>query len=793
MNNLRKRNRLLLSFFIVSIIISILYFNINLSYARDDKKHLKISSFQYNDNDESFTVFQKFQMDEFSENEGIKKNISSIDINLGSSRWNVSDIELNITDMYFENETKVIEDYPVDSIRLYKLIRALAVQINITALTRIYGIKIFGRRVDAGASTPIYLQIHGYNTGTDKPNEIIYCSIPLNMTNSDNQWRIHEFSTPVDLPIGKYCLVLNGTKIGPGDKDEYRWYFNDDPNEIKFPNLYSWEYSGGLWGDGYINRPFLYQLDQRVIQDFFPEEINMTAEIDGTFHPIENCNNVGTGNITLSFGNYFPNASILNIPIKNNVSDALIFNLSYYIKLNNIISYDGSVLIKENLDNIWTLNLNLDRFGYNYSIKYNYPNNWKCISVFNGTMNITSSPEIVKDGDFLYIFNDIITQNAKWTIIANSTNYDISLNVPEPPVFNAGEKLGFFVQSPVKKGNYTFVLIDRIGIIEFEQTKTITSTDSFSFNYTLPSDASSGEWMGYVFWNNESDAGLKTQIFQISGSSTSPILTNGDSNDDGGAEESVGIHPILIFAIFLIAGISSAVSITSYISAKRYRKIQEDRRQKVHNKFNDIINLNYIIIIDKKSGLNIYEQFFTGEVIDTTLIVGFLDAIRVFGIELTGANEKSQTITLEYKDSKISMSEFKNFRILLIMRERPSEDLLKSITALSYDIENEYGTLIKKFKGSKIEFGGIRDLIEKHLYPSFIDRLIIVERKNVKLTSREKSMIYKAKLLMKKHYLDYFFTSFLLSDKKFKSKDVETIMSLIDKKIFQPIKLESTE
>jgi len=201
----------------------------------------------------------------------------------------------------------------------------------------------------------------------------------------------------------------------------------------------------------------------------------------------------------------------------------------------------------------------------------------------------------------------------------------------------------------------------------------------------------------------------------------------------------------------------------------------------------DVLNLDYFILIEKRTGLNIYEKILAGKDMDASLITGFLEAIRSFGIELTGANEKSQTIKLEYQQSKIIMSEFKDFRILLIMKENPSQDFLDSIKSLEYDIDNIYGEDIAHFTGNIDKFANIKDLLDKHLETSLIYPLEL-KTQDVKVTSEEKALITRAEEVMKMRKTDYFFLSYLLyakTKKGFQIKDAETVLNLIEKKVFQ--------
>ena len=119
---------------------------------------------------------------------------------------------------------------------------------------------------------------------------------------------------------------------------------------------------------------------------------------------------------------------------------------------------------------------------------------------------------------------------------------------------------------------------------------------------------------------------------------------------------------------------------------------------------------------------------------------------------------------------------------------------MNSIKDLSYDIDEKYGDLIRDFNGgSIIQFSDIRKLIEKHLNIYFFHPLKLVESKEVKLNSVEKSMVNKAKEIMKQNNLDYVFVSFLIYEQKYNPKNIQTIYNLIDKKIFQPNSLNLNE
>ena len=121
------------------------------------------------------------------------------------------------------------------------------------------------------------------------------------------------------------------------------------------------------------------------------------------------------------------------------------------------------------------------------------------------------------------------------------------------------------------------------------------------------------------------------------------------------------------------------------------------------------------------------------------------------------------------------------------MKDLPSQQFFDSIEALSYEIEEEYGIYLKEFKGNLQPFKNMEKIIKKHFGTSFLYPLEVVATGKTKISATEKAMIGRAMDTMKKNKSKHCYTTQLMQDKGFNSKDIETIFSLIDKKVFQPI------
>jgi len=714
---------------------------------------------------ESLDFPVNFNMEEFTENFDSLDNITSIELVLPSSSWNLTNLQLNFSNIKLQHEIKPIEDqhhgdygniyYTNPSWRTH----GLGVQINLTETTRIFGAYIYGYK-SPETTELIQVQIRGYNDAENKPNDTIYAFTNINVSLIPG-WYLQSFNSSVKLPKGNYYLVLFGIVSWGTD---YYWAYNED--DPKDPNLYTSKYTSN-WNTGVQNAPYLYKLIQKVNKSYNPEEINMTAEINGGSYDITNSTKPYSGTLSINGLNWNVNHTYLPIPIKNDLDIVLNFTLDYNIKLINYLPSNASVLIEAGKDNIWTLTPEITKYFWNYSVKFYYPSNWNDLMVFRNGINISSLIYINPLEKSLLITNDIIINGAEWNITATSPlfNFDLDIRLFE---YEPGQELRFLIDEPPTPGNYTLILYDpvHLPIDDAQQTISLPGETNL-FTYTFDTHPLEGEYHAYVYFFDGTNAGVETATFTI----TVPFT----------------IDPLTLFLIILASVIIISVTLSIVVSVKKHKRKVEAYKEEIFNKCMDILNLRYIMISEKKSSLNVYEQVFTTQKIDPTLISGFLSAIHSFGIELTSSDEKTQTIKLEYKNSKVLMSEFKDFRIVIIMNELPSQKFLDSISNLAFDIELYYSRYLENFKGNIDPFKGIENLLKKHLNISFLYPLKIVKSGKTKISPTEKIIIGRALESMKKNKQNYFYITHIMEVKACDSKDIEAIFNLLDKNIFQPV------
>ncbi len=726
-------------------------------------------------NGESFSFSSDFPFIEYCQIEGGKENVSSINIDIPEPNWTLSNIQINFTDISLGSEIRVIDETETGLEQIWnKNVNfrtfALATQIEILEETDLLGVYIKGYKT-LQANETIQFQVQGFNEATFSPNGIIYSSIDLNIS-TDLNWYYQDFiSDPVTLPIGNYSLVMNGTGLPVSSEAKYFWQKDDIDPEIPFLHTSSYITS---WTMGIVNSSFLCKLKvSDPSQLYFPSELNMTAQINGDDYEIINGLTKGKGFLEISNLTQVLDESNLNIPILINQSLILNYHFNYSIYLNNEFSTQGSTIVGES-GNRWLMFPIIERVSNNYELQFNFPNNWYNFTIFrkSGVLweNVTSSAHINAITSTLIIPNNTILVGYEWKITANSPNIIFDINLPELR-WRAGQELQFSVNLPFSDGNLTFYLINPLGFgyIEPIELREVVSTDTL-FSYLIPSNAREGSYNIIIYWNNMSDAGVQFQQFEVYFIPPPPITE------------------IVIGAILAIAGVIGGL--IGYQQFKKYRHKKIEESEKLFNKCMDVLNLHYVIVSDKKSGLNIYQQQFKEREIDAAMISGFLQAIHSFGIELIKVEDSSQTIKLEYKDSIIIMTEFVNIRLILIMKEHPSSNFLYSLEDLAYDIYKYYGELIDKFTGDIKPFKSIEKLLKHHLstnltYPMKLTKIEQLEK--IRISPSERALINKGIYYMKKNNTDSFYMVTLLPEKECSPKDLEDIFDLIDRKILQII------
>ena len=134
------------------------------------------------------------------------------------------------------------------------------------------------------------------------------------------------------------------------------------------------------------------------------------------------------------------------------------------------------------------------------------------------------------------------------------------------------------------------------------------------------------------------------------------------------------------------------------------------------------------------------------------------------------------------------MTEFVNLRVIVILKQKPSENFVYDIESLAYDIYKYFGKQIDKFTGILKPFHPINKLVEHHLNVSFLYPLSVdlSLKSKTKLVQDEKNMIEKARNFLKENDSKYFYSLYLLPENMCSPNDFDTITRLIEKGVFRP-------
>ncbi len=296
---------------------------------------------------------------------------------------------------------------------------------------------------------------------------------------------------------------------------------------------------------------------------------------------------------------------------------------------------------------------NLDQIFFDFHIPINAEKNFSISLIFDGTNRILQRNFIYyysilpKIPTFLVLLNDPPTED-----ISNDFFISVSLQDFDGNKIK-GQEIIFILKSGSQTLNNYSVITNQEGIAS------INIILNSSGIYTVEYFYSAASFYESSFQNEELSYHYLTKIEFY-------ILNN----------------------IYLIGGIILASSILSFIGyktifvpkkRKKLRKILD-----IHSLISDVENLQYLFVINKENGLNLFTHTFANLSINENLISGFLSAIITFGNEIGGKVKSYVTPTdsygelkeLAYQQFKIVMIEGKKVRSALLLL-KPSSDTLK--------------------------------------------------------------------------------------------------------------------
>ena len=216
--------------------------------------------------------------------------------------------------------------------------------------------------------------------------------------------------------------------------------------------------------------------------------------------------------------------------------------------------------------------------------------------------------------------------------------------------------------------------------------------------------------------------------------------------------------------------------------------------QTTSQKFQNALNLNFLMIILRNSGIPVYNHSFKGEKVDYELVSGFLQAISMFKKELikTGKKEvvKKPEWEMSYQEFKIFGIDREVVQFIFILEEAPSDNLKHIFNKFIVAVEDKYQQLFTKFRGNTTDFEEINTIVKEYFETTLIlpHYTITVSNDDLKQLSDLERQIYKLGLIFMKQQ-GYFYIHNLLDSmagmsKKEKDEILHETYTLIQKNYF---------
>lgn len=121
--------------------------------------------------------------------------------------------------------------------------------------------------------------------------------------------------------------------------------------------------------------------------------------------------------------------------------------------------------------------------------------------------------------------------------------------------------------------------------------------------------------------------------------------------------------------------------------------------------------LQYLMIIEKNSGISLYEYNFTGSDLDPIIVSGFLTAIQYFGSEI--AKEETAITKLAYKNFEIALDEKEKVRGAIILKGTPAESIIKKLEIFVAEFEKRFKNQLENWDKNISYFKKADDLIKR--------------------------------------------------------------------------------
>lgn len=130
-----------------------------------------------------------------------------------------------------------------------------------------------------------------------------------------------------------------------------------------------------------------------------------------------------------------------------------------------------------------------------------------------------------------------------------------------------------------------------------------------------------------------------------------------------------------------------------------------------HEKTYGLSILSFLLVLDKKSGITLFERNLGDLKINPDLVGGFLHALQSFGTEISAKETSMKTLSYENYQFQIETGEY--IRAALIMRGSPNTFIISKLQDFVKQFELKFGGTVLHFTGDMQAFAPATDLFDQ--------------------------------------------------------------------------------
>jgi len=185
----------------------------------------------------------------------------------------------------------------------------------------------------------------------------------------------------------------------------------------------------------------------------------------------------------------------------------------------------------------------------------------------------------------------------------------------------------------------------------------------------------------------------------------------------------------IIFGLLIGISILGSISLRTYVILPLKRKKEGELLAKTQS-YKDVINIDALVLSDRVGGLEIYSKsYYFAQEHQNQLLSGFIQAITMVSNEIVGKETREKItikpkhpkgiekiVELDFKHFNFFISDYKDIRLIFLLKEKASERFKEQTAKLSMEIELQFSDQLADWDGDLEEFSNrLPPLLDQYL------------------------------------------------------------------------------